>query len=324
MNPYTLAAIIIVTIGVVVCVLLIYQGGKATVNAGRDAATGIATTIGETTKPVAQGFADICHAIAGRIETKREELQKLRTQTTALTQENERLRNQQIRVDQIKPIFQVAFFQSDLSTRDFVKEPVQSTPGGNFERNEEIEYLGVYSAKNTQKFGIDFEELKFHILSPTVIQVSGLGKTKLIGNPNTEVKPEHTELRKHLTGGPKSDAHEILIGDLGKLMLERDRKQRDDVQRAITQERKIDQVEQGVELMTMQFLKDYFAPRGYSVIKASKELTDAKSIFEIQDQINAQVDTLISANHRQLADVEGKVEAAEHELKLDIQKLKET
>lgn len=333
MNPYTLAAIIIVTIGVVIS-LLIYRSAKVAETATKEFAdtarkpfevigTATSEAVDKVAAPIAGGVADICHAIAGRIETKREELHSLRTQTAALTQENERLRNQQIKVDQIKPIFQVAFFQSDLSETDFFKEVVEQTQGGMLDRHEAIEYLGVFHAKNTQKFGIDFEALKFRIVSSSVLQVSGFGKTKLIGNLNTDVKLGHKELRKHLTGGPRPDSHEILTGDIGTLMLDNVLKQQKRVQLQITQERKIDQVEQGIELMTMQFLKDFFSPRGYSVIKASEELTDGKSIFEIQEEINAQVAKRINDNDRQLADVGGKVEAREHDLKLEIQSLKE-
>ncbi|MEO7599067.1 MAG: hypothetical protein ABIV50_09060 [Opitutus sp.] len=347
MDAYTLTAIIVVTVGAVTfgSVYLMFNAAKVAakntaeiLRAPVDASENVAIkTLGAvedlvsqtveaartTAEPISKGIAEICHALAEGIDNKREDLAKSRHRIDGLNQEIERLKNRRISVDQIQPIFQIAFFQSDLTEREFVKEVVKSIPGGLIQRSEVIEYLGVYRAKNTQKFGVDFEDLKFCIVPEDVIQVSGLGKTKLIGNLKAEIQDEHVELRRHLTGGRLKEVHEIIQGDIDNLMITRDRKQRKELQDAITRERRITQIEQGVELMTLQFLKDYFGPRGYTVVKASEALSEPKSIFEIQETLNSQLEKLRDDKNLRLSEALKIQEVTEQALKFELRKLRD-
>jgi len=347
MDGYTLTAVIVATVGLstVGCVYfmsrtarLIATDTSKTIRAPIDSSERILTNVTdkvegvatkavnaaqETVAPISQGVSEMCRAIAGRIDTKRAELTALREEISRLKYENDRLQSRRISVDQIKPIFQIAFFQSDLSERDFVKKPVKITPGGVIQRQEVIEYFGVYRAKNTQKFGVDLEDLKFKLTSSTVLQVSGLGTTKLIGNLGTEVEDEHVELRKHLTGGRLSEVHEILSDDVDGLKLEWDRIQRKELHNSITKERRINQIEQGVEMMTLQLLKDHFGPRGYTVLKATEEIREPKSIFDIQKELNTLLTDQIESNSRRLAEVGSVQEAAEQSLNSELQRLRD-
>ena len=319
MNLYTFGTILVLTIGLGAVSLWLFKELRKAL----DRILNIVKEVLRFGKPVPDGFGDVCRAIAGRIDVKRTELEHLRNQITSLTQEVERLRNRQIRVDQIQAIFQVAFFQSQLSSRDFVKEVLRSTGGGVLTRREDIEYFGVYRASNIQRFGVDLKSLSFRLMPSSVIEVSGLGKTEIIGNLKTEVKVEHTELRRHLTGGKLPNAHEILESDTDNLLLDRDRKQRDDVHEAITQTRSIDQIDRAVEKMTLQFLNDHFAPRGYRVVKAIDGITDGKSIFQLSDEINGQLEGEIAAKNRLLSDALQNKSEVDQELRNEIQSLKE-
>lgn len=327
MNAYTFATILILVVGLIAVSFQFLNQGRRTINGVAEQPTKIVETVttaaAAVMQPLSSGVGEICHAIAGRIETKRAELDDQRAKITSLTQEVERLRNRQIRVDQIQPIFQLALFESDLSLRDFVKEVVKTTQGGTINRKEEIEYFGVYRARSIQRFGVDLKRISFRIMPSSVIEVSGLGRTELIGNLKTEVKPEHTELRRHLTGGRLSESHEILEEDLENLLLTRDRKQRDDVHEAITQTRTIDQIDQAVEKMALQFLNDHFLPRGYRVVKAVEEISDGKSIFQLSDEINGHLDEEIAAKSHLLDQAVQKKSELDQDLRSEIQMLKE-
>lgn len=296
-----------------------------TVAAGEAVVTHAIEAALATAEPLTKGVADICRAIAGRIESKRSELGVLREQIAKLAEENERLRNRQIRVDQIKQIFQIAFFECEVSERDVVKKVVREEAGGMVARQEQIEYLGVFRGRNTQKIGVDMDDLRFSVVSPSVVAVSGLGKTKLIGNINTDVDEEFIELRRHLCGVRMlPDSHEILSKDIDIDGLKKNAadEQRRNFEKALKQEKRIKQIEQGVEMMTLQLLKDHFSARGYEVVKATDELVDPKSIFEIQEVLNAKVQAALEDNSRRLAEAKTAHEVTEKALQADVLTLK--
>ena len=96
-----------------------------------------------------------------------------------------------------------------------------------------------------------------------MIEIGGVGRTKLIGNIKPEVVPEFSEIRKHLTGGPMSDSRVIMDDDPGKLKELRMHKQHAELLAAITEEKRVEEIERGVELLTMQMFKILRAQRLY-------------------------------------------------------------
>jgi hypothetical protein len=87
---------------------------------------------------------------------------------------------------------------------------------------------------------------------------------------------------------------------------------------AITGEKKVEEIEKGVELLTMQFFKDYFQPRGYGVAKVDVEMTDGKSLNEIRDAINGELGRLLADNNDMLAETRKKVDLLDREIHEDI------
>ncbi len=336
MNGYMLIAIIVVTIGVVAIAWAAFIGkawgrtvkqGQKTLTAPISAAENVANNAidaaHDTVKPITTGLAGICHAFAGRIETKRAELRELRDKVAGLTYENEQLKNRRISVDQIEPILKIAFLQAEFSETNFVRKTVKKTPGMLTARNEEIEYLGVYRATNTQRLGVDLNRMKFRLSAPATIEVGGFDTTEVIGNLNTQIKPIHTELRRHLTGGTiAGDSHDIITGDVDSLLLGQDRAQREDLHNTITQNRAVQQIDRTIEQMALQFLKDYFSPRGYIVTKAVGELPDGKSLFQISAELNDHLDDERKNKEQLLTDAVTKRDNVELQLARDIEELK--
>ena len=335
MNGFTLTAIIVVTIGAVAIVWAmclrkaaadaIFQGGQAaeqTVDAATEVANKVVDAARSTAEPLAQGAADICHSIARRIEVKSNELKELRERVTALSRENEQLQNRRINVDQIEPILKIAFLQTEFSETNFVRETARITPGSGTARNEEIEYLGVYRAINTQRFGVDLNRVKFRLVAPATIEVAGLDTAEVIGNLNTEITPVHTELRRHLTGGVLSDVLEIVDEDIDQLLLTHDRQQRENLHKAITPKKAVQQIDRALEEMALQFLKDHFTPRGYILVKAAGGLPDGKSLFQISAELNAKLDGERVAKTRLLTAAVEERDAVDRQLALDIGELK--
>jgi len=335
MNGYMLTAVIVVTVGAVAIVFAVclrrtsetaLKEARQTVTEPCDAAAGVANNAIEaarsTAAPVAHGVADICHAIARRIETKRDELKALREQVATLTYENEQLKSRRISVDQIQPILKIAFLQADFSETNFVRKIIRETPGSGTGRDEKLEYLGVYRATNTQRLGVDLNRMKFRLVAQATIEVGGFDTTEVIGNLNTQIKPLHTELRRHLTGGFLSDSHEIVTGDIDNLLLAQDRAQREELHNTITQNRAVEQIDRTLEQMALQFLKDYFHPRGYTVTKAVGDLSEGKSLFQISAELNSQIDDERSKKARLLTDAITGRDELERQLALDIEELK--
>ncbi len=327
-----LLIVVIITVGVIACVYFVCNVGKkgiektgevlqSPINLGSKVVVEAVHGAERTIKPVTEGVGNVLNSIADRIKMNRAELDASNQKINQLTLENERLKHRQVNVDQITSIFQVAFFQSDFSTRDFVKEIVKKIPGGKIDRTEEIEYLGVYRAKNTQRFGIDLGHLRFRLLPESGIEVSGLKKAELIGNLNTTVEHEHVELRRHMTGGIRPESHEILKDDVGNIRLDRDRKQRDDVHKAITQERTIDQIEEATERMALQFLSTYFSPRGYTIKKSTFEFTDGKSIYQLADELNTRTAQAIAFNTTKIVDYGKQRDHADSEMQQQLEQL---
>ena len=87
-----------------------------------------------------------------------------------------------------------------------------------------------------------------------------------------------------------SDSHDIVSGDIDNLLLAQDRAQREELHSTITQNRAVEQIDRTLEQMALQFLKDYFQPRGYTVTKAVGDLPDGKSLFEISAELNSHLD----------------------------------
>ena len=334
MNPYSLAATVIITIGIVTVVFFICKYGWKSWKKGADTTETIVKQPGEIVKvvtgevgktvrevvgPISKGIAEICHEVAQGISHKQKNLEELQSKITSLTYECDQLRKRQIKVDQIQPIFQIAFFKASFSELNFVKEIVNTSPSSSFERKEEIEYLGIFRATNKQKLGVDLESLRFRVSSPFVIEVSGLGKTELIGNDKPTVNPEHVELRRHLTGGTvKSDVHEIIKGDPDDHRAKRERKQSSDLLAAITQQKAVEEIDQAIEKMALQYLKDYFSPRGYNIVRAIDEAASGKTIYQIRDEINGELDVSINNASRLLSDAEQKKIEVVQELEKDI------
>ena len=337
MNPYSLAAVVIITLGIVATVLILCKYGWKFGEKGLDKAGEIAgqpakiveTVTGEAGKtvralgePVSKGIAEICHEAAQLISQRQKNLEELQSKITSLTYECDQLRKRQIKVDQIQPIFQIAFFKASFSELNFVKEIINISPASSFERKEEIEYLGIFRATNKQKLGVNLENLRFRISSPFVIEVSGLGKTELVGNSETTVDPEHVELRRHLTGGTvKADVHEIIKGDPDDRRAKRERKQSSDLLAAITQQKAVEEIDQAIEKMALQYLKDYFLPRGYNIVRAIDETAAGKTIYQIRDEINGELDVNINNASRLLSDAEQKKIEVVQELEKEIQKI---
>ena len=317
MNGFTLIAVIVVTCGAVAIFLALHLR-KAWTDTATQAKEGFTRSI----EPVARGVAEICHSIARRIETRRDELKALREQIATLTSENEQLKNRHISVDRIERILKIAFLEADFSETNFVKRTTRKIPGTLGGRDEEIEYLGVYQATNTQRLGVDVNSMKFRLADPANIEVAGFGATEIIGNLNTQIKPLHTELRRHLTGGALSESHEIVNGDIGNLLLDQDRAQRDQLYNTITKNKAVEQVDRTLEQMTLQFLIDYFHPRGYTVKKAVGDLPDGKSLFELSADLNSNLDHELRAKTRLLTETTAKRAEVEIQIARDIEDLK--
>ncbi len=335
MNGYTLTAVVVVTCGAVAIAWALHlrkalsdvlEQTRNTLTKPMDAVAGVANKAIDaaqtTAKPVTLGIAEICRSIAQRIETRRNELKELRDRVATLTNENEQLRNRHISVDQIQPILKIAFLQADFSETNFVRTSIQKVRGTGTARNKEIEYLGVYRATNTQRLGVDLNRLKFRLAAPDTIEVGGFGTTEVIGNLNTKIKPLHTELRCHLTGGALKDSHEIVSGDSDNLLLAHDRAQREELHNTITQNRAVEQIDRTLEQMALQFLKVYFHPRGYTVTKADGDLPDGRSLFQISAELNSHLDDERRDKTRLLAEVIAKRAAVELQLARDIEELK--
>lgn len=335
MNGYTFAAIVFVTLGAVAIAWswhfrkawhhTVQETGKALakpVDAAANVANNAIDAARSTAAPVADGVGDICHSIARRIETKRDELKNLREQVAELTTENEQLKSRRISVDQIQPILKIAFLQADFSETNFIKKSLRTTPGTGTARNEEIEYLGVYRATNTQRFGVDLNRIKFRMTAPATIEVAGFDTTEVIGNLNTQITPVHTELRRHLTGGLLAGSHEIVDGDIDKLLLTQDRIQRDELHKAITQNQAVQQIDRTLEQVALQFLKDYFAPRGYTLVKAVGDIPDATSLYQISAELNARLDEEVRQKTSRLADIIKQRDQVDTLLAQDIEELK--
>jgi hypothetical protein len=334
MNGYTFAAIIVVTLGVVAIAWawhlrkawsVTVKQAQTTLTRPLDAAESVANNavaaVRATTEPVSQGVAAICQSFARRIEAKREVLKNIRERITALTVENEQLKNRRISVDQIRPILKLALREVELSNTNCVRKIVKKTQGNRLMRDEEIEYLGVYQVKSTQRLGVDLSDLRYRLVAPTTIEVDIVGKTEVVGNLNSQFKPVIAELRRHLTKGSLAESHEVIKGDIDGLLLEHDRAQRNDLQKAITDNETVNEHVRAIEQAALQFLKDYFHPRGYTVIKAIGKLTDGSSLFQLTDALNARIDDELRARTGFLTEALNKREDVERLLAEDLEEL---
>lgn len=345
MDGYALTAIIVLTLGAVAVSFLfslrrvssdaLEQGRRAVtkpvesaeavatkaVDTAGDVATRAIDAIESTAEPLSQSVASVCFAIASRIERRRDELRELREKVASLSAENESLRGRRVSVDEIQPILKVAFSQIDVSETLFVRRPVKETLGKLKSRDEMIEYLGAYRATNRQTLGVDLTLLKFRLVSPSVIEVGGLGRTEVIGN-QPKLERLYTELRLHKTGGMLPESHEILKGDSEKLLRDAEDAHREELQASVTKVKALVQVERTLEQAALQFLRGYFQPRGFSIVKAETDVTEGYSLMQLTSSLNDKLDEERVKKSRALADSIQARDTLERTIAEDIEQLK--
>lgn len=330
MNHYIFALAALLICALVVVAILAYKlvraGAQEVGGTVRTTSKHVADTVrdvaAETIAPISKGVGHIADAVASRIETRQKELHHLRDQVTTLTARIEHLKNQHVSVDQIVPVLKLALVSVDLKATHAVVDNVTSEDVGWLARREVTEYLGIFDAVNTQRLGVDMNRLRFRKLSDSLMEVRGLAEMEVVGNINTAVKLRHCELRQHHTEGTvRPDSHVILQGDLkDSPMMKRQNQQRDDVHAMITRPEPVKVISEAIENLALQFLKTCFAPAGVTVVKATAEFQDGKTLEQICDDINGRVSQLVSTEQAKVKQLEDRLTETEKDLREDVKR----
>lgn len=330
MNPYIFALAVLLIGALVAVALLAYKlaraGAEVVGGTVRTTSKHVAATVrdvaAETIAPISKGVGHIADAVAGRIEMRQKELHHLRSQVDTLTAKIKHLENQHVSVDRIEPVLKLALVSVEYKMTDAVQESLRTTPAGITSQKEIIEYLGIFDAANTQRLGVDLNRLRFRKLSDTVVEVTGLAEMEVVGNINTVIKPRHCELRQRLTEGTvRPDAHIILQGDPDGLRGQRSLQQQADLLAKITQPQPIKVINAAIEKLALQFLQTYFALAGITVVKATGDLQDGKTLDQICADINGSVDQLVAAKGEEVKLLEARLARAEDELRDEVKQM---
>ena len=243
MGPYILASAIILAAAVVAFAYFTSRGrtvidtaGKTVEGVSKVAGNTVTQVVQDTTKaaenvikPISDAVGKIGQAFAERIRTKQTDLDKLRQKVLSLTQELEAQKAKRINIEQVKSILQLALIEIPFDRYHVKQTTIKTESGGQFSRDEELEYLGIFRFEYKQRLGVALDKLEFQLVQPDRIEVSGLGQTENIGAKDIKVDPILTELRRHLLKSKmRPKATEIAYIDPDNLARDKEREQRNE------------------------------------------------------------------------------------------------
>ena len=248
----------------------------------------------------------IVDAIADRIRTKSEDLNRLRTECINLNNEIERLKCQKIDVLSVKGILMLALAEMKCSLTDFKTTVLSDTPASTLKRHEIVEYLGLAQVDYKIRLGVDLEKLRFCFAdnSSKKIHVSGLRKIEIIGIKGIEPKWMLTEVRRHLTeGNVRGEIHEIIKYDKSAEV----QKQNKELLGRLETNQIIPQMESAMERITVEVLNAFCKKSGYEFIPVTTEIIDGLDIKELFNTINSTVELNIGKKQNNIRQIESQI-----------------
>lgn len=264
--------------------------------------------IKESGKTARDIFVPIADAIALKIKTSSDELNRLRTESVNLKLEIDRLKSQRIDVLSVKSILMLALAEIQCSFNDFKRIILKDTPRKLLERREQFEYIGVAHVNYKIRIGIDLEKLKFKLRSNNdndkTIWVSGLRKIEIIGLK--DIKPEWKlrEVRRHLTeGNLKPVAHEIIEYDTSEEVT----KQINEILEKLEGNPLLSQMEDAMERIALGTLNTFSGKSGYEFKSDDNKGASGISIKDIFDEINKKVEVHIEDKEKQIKQIDNSI-----------------
>lgn len=274
---------------------VIETGGKATGVIAKEASSAVKRVV-----------TPIVDAIADRIRTKSEDLNRLRTECINLNNEIERLKSQKVDVLSVRSILMLALAEMKCSLTDFKKTILTDTPASNLKRHEIVEYLGLAQVDYKIRLGVDLEKLRFRFadISSKKIHVSGLRKIEIIGVKEIEPKWMLTEVRRHLTEGTvRGEIHEIIQYD----KTDEVQKQNIELLGRLESNQIIPQMENAMERITVEVLNAFCKKSGYEFIPEDKEIKEGLDIKELFNTINSNVEINIGEKQNSIRQIESQI-----------------
>lgn len=331
MNPYTLAAVVVVAIAAVAIVFMrrfdktadntkqtilgaseeFGNTARHTANEVKQAIVGTAEEAGETVRhtvnmgaeviaPLVQAASNIGNAISDKLRVGYKEMKTLTDEVNRLELELQQIKSRRINVSYVEAELKLAFFKVKFSHREFVDGKVKVSRKTFFKQQEVIRYVGLFRADYEQHLGVDLADLRFSVCSPSLsgpglIEVSGLGKTETLGIKDLDIEPEHFRLERYLSNGTiLPDKSEIIRGDPDGILDKEKDKHYKRILAAVNSDKSVQDVDMAVERMALEFLRLSFSTAGYRVKKANKALSKGKNFYEVCEELKALNDANIA------------------------------
>ena len=244
--------------------------------------------IKENLHHVAEPIGDILRSIAEKIRGKHVEADKLKTESIALAQEVERLKNRSIQVDDVAVQLKLALIKSKHRYDSFHIEQIQAEAGGWFSRDTVHEYVGLVHADYSVSVGLDIEQLRFTIGENDQVYVSGLEQPEIIGIKDAEIKSLLGEVRESKAAGSVRDAVETILRGDPRCAEIRERHQAT-VLKEIQSKQSVEHFVDPVSKLAFAFLKTCLKPSGVNLISDEDHAKTGVGFFEMCTELNSRV-----------------------------------
>lgn len=265
--------------------------------------------IADTVQPVTNGIGGILDSIADRIRIKQTELNALQSQSIALAQEIERLKNRQINVTEITAQLKLALIGVEQKYTSLMQTNIQREQGGWLSQPSATEYLGLRTTNYRIQVGVDVEKLQFQLSDDARILVYGLRKPIVVGIERLNMTHHLDEVRKFTENG---EAAQILLKDsrIKDFMRIHIDKIHDEIQNS----QSIKHLTEPNARFAQAFLQACLSGSGYRVEESIDPLANPLRFGELCLEINRIVGAKLDMTSTHLLEIEDKSRCVESEM----------
>ena len=247
-----------------------------------------------TLGPIARGAGEILLSVTDRIKVRQGEFNTLKTESIALAQEIERLRNRQIDVTSVTAQLKLGLISVSQQYTSWIKKEIDSEAGGVTTQSNRTEYAGLHQAKYITQVGVDIDQLRFELNTDNRIMVLGLRNAEILGIKDLRIEPLLDEIRKFTNEGIFRSARAEILQDDSRLnnQVEAHRGQ---LLKEIQDNQSIAHLVEPNAKFALAFLKACLSAGGYQVEESTVPLQNPKRFGELCQEINHRISEQINA-----------------------------